>query len=129
MVKQDATPNQISALEYYRVQTNELYFQGKTDLKFLINAWEKLDVKKYPMAKAVRKMVLDEWKKRPELHGRHANPAIFREHADFLGLAISIKYSLDMQVDPKGMFALLTPMTMDTIWATPAMSELDGSRE
>ena len=75
--------------EEYHIPSDQLYFQGKADLSYIVNAWRKLDIKKYPRMKSIRKTILSEWEKRPELHGMHDTPEVFRQHLDFIEMVIS----------------------------------------
>jgi hypothetical protein len=111
-------------LEEFFNDTDDQYFQWRTDLSPIINAWEKLDTKKFPHYKGMRSYVLSEWKKRPELHGLHTDTAIFEEHEDFILSVVSIKFSIDQISNPNGMFAIFSAGTMNPIWASDGMRSL-----
>ncbi|MEC7987054.1 MAG: GAF domain-containing protein, partial [Myxococcota bacterium] len=124
MAEHHESNNQINALDVLYVAPHQLPYQGKADLSYLINAWRQLDMEQFPMMKETRDRVLLEWERRPELHGCHEDGSVIRKHADFMSLLLSIKYSLDSQMDPNSVLVAMTPSTMEVLWSTPAVEKL-----
>ncbi len=122
---ENATMEGVSnALEAYQLAPDQLYAQSRADLSYLIQAWKDLDIERFPMMKGTRDWVLTEWEARPELHGQHERGDVLRKHPDFISALISIKFSLDAQINPHGMVAVLIPGSMEIVWSTPAMAKL-----
>ncbi|MGB0638741.1 MAG: hypothetical protein ACPGTU_05380, partial [Myxococcota bacterium] len=118
-----------ASLAAYQLTEERLCFQSRADLGYLVTAWRNLDLDQYPMMSSQRQWVLSEWDKRTELHGVHSDPEILRAHSDFISALVSLKFSVDSQNDPNGMFAAIVPSTMEVVWSTPAMGklQLEGS--
>ena len=113
-----------NALETYALPSDKMYSQSCGDLSYYVNAWQELDLQKYPMMAGTRAWILDEWKKRKELHGLHKSGEIFRQHPDFVSALLTLRFSVDAQQNPHGMIAAIIPGTMEVVWSTPAMQQL-----
>ncbi len=118
-----------ASLTAYQLTEQCLCFQSRADLDYLVTAWRRLDLDQYPMMRSQREWILSEWDKRTELHGVHRDPEILSAHSDFMSAIVSLKFSIDSQNDPNGMFAAIVPSTMEVVWSTPAMDklQLEGS--
>lgn len=123
--KRTVKPPKHSPFKNYEISRQELCYQSAADLSFIVDAWRKIDTKKNPHLKSAKDMVLSEWKKRKELHGKHKDISIFDAHSDFLQLISSIKYSSDALNNPHAHLALVVPGTMEIVWCTPAMRKTD----
>lgn len=96
-----------------------------TDLTPLINAWRLLDIEKHPRYAPMKKHILTQWDKLPQLHGKHSNVDILLEHQDFIVHLISLKFSIDQLTNPNSLCIAFAMSTMQPLWAGSLMGKLE----
>lgn len=106
------------------VPADSLHFNVSFDLSYFINSWKNLDTTQLPMMKVLQEEVLREWEVRTDLHGKHKDNSAFKGHEDFLKMLLSIKFSLDNMHSKNSMMGAFMPVTLDSIWTTPSLMQL-----